>query len=78
MLTTIDSRVCATLAELQETLDHFAALAQRHPSTVYLVEGLTLQLVEKTLTDGSTVFDIRLGAAPDADTCPVCGLEHSA
>jgi hypothetical protein len=78
MLTTIDSRICTDLAELRETLDHFADLAARHPSTVYLDQGgLTVLLVEKTLTDGSTVFDIRLGAAPGVDTCPMCGAEHT-
>lgn len=63
MLNTLDSRTVATLDELRETLDHFAEMAKEaghHGSTVYVPTGLVM-LVEKTLTDGSCVLDIRFG-----------------
>jgi hypothetical protein len=60
---------CATAEELSKALAEMMDICRRHPSTVYMdliakesvgSDTVTLLLVEKTLSDGSTVFNIEV------------------
>ena len=55
---TIEARTIRDLAELRAFLDQVDAVTDRSDDTIHLGTPIDIRLIEITLTDGSTVFDL--------------------
>jgi hypothetical protein len=62
------NRTIASVEDLQKALQSFVEATAawgrtRHPSELYMPNVKSVALIEKTLSDGSTVFDVEINTA---------------